>query len=466
MTIICYVRPWFKRYFKDVCNLAFPEERVEYASDFLGQGTVGLAEKFYEHYNNQNLHSSDIDFLDPDVFQDVYLRCRLLRNLTKLQANKLCRAMWSAINDIFDDVKPDIVISITVDSYVTDLMRIQCIKKNIPFIGLVKSFLNGYFRVTSRGEMIKLREPSNQEVSTVMRSLLDNNYRPDFIGVKKNGFRYRMKAWENQLKSILRSIYFSCKRKIGKDKLCYHYWTSQMIKYKSFGFFHSYSGDNFWEEKIKSKRFMPKVFIPLQFVPEATVDYWCPNKEMIDYSENLIKAVRVFCDKGFLILIKEHPGVIGLRDYSLYKALSHHENVIVIPPQISANGIVKICDCVLVWTGTVGFEAALRGVPVIHLGFPYYIHKTNFFGVESMSKLPEVIDQVMASNITPISEDEQFDMVRHVLSGCLPGSFYYKEREMKKISEKLYIQNVMQVASGINNFLKCFEKPGKNGYSK
>ncbi|GAJ18461.1 unnamed protein product, partial [marine sediment metagenome] len=210
----------------------------------------------------------------------------------------------------------------------------------------------------------------------------DEKYLPGFVNGQKSNGRYIVRAWINQAKTLLRFIYFSSKRKIGKDRLCYHYWANQVIATQWLsGGFHSYTGDSLWAEKLKDNESMPKVFIPLQFVPEATVDYWCPNVKMIDYAGILMKAVNAFADKGFLILIKEHPGIVGMRDYRLYRAVSQHDNVIMIPPQIRANSIIPMCKCVFVWTGTVGFEAALRGIPVIHLGFPYYISGDRFYGV-------------------------------------------------------------------------------------
>lgn len=450
MKVLCYVRPWSETYHKDLCAFAFPGAQIEYISDFLGHGTVKLAERFYAHYNNQDKVLFYTTGLEPITFEDVYLRCRLLRSLPKQEATKLCHAMWLAIGDIFDDVRPDFVLSITVDSYVIDLIRIQCTKKSIPFIGLVKCFINNYFRVSSRGEFTRLRKPTRQEVASVTTKLLEERYLPAFVNDQGTKERYMIRAWINQAKTLLRFIYFSSKRKIVRDRLCYHYWANQVIaKQWLSGGFHSYTGDRLWREKLKANESKPKVFVPLQFIPEATVDYWCPNVEMIDYAKILMEAVNTFADKGFLILVKEHPGIVGMRDYRLYKAISQHHNVIIIPPQLRANAIIPMCNCIFVWTGTVGFEAALRGIPVIHTGYPYYVSGDHFYGVKKIPDLPEVIDHVMNAHRFHVSNDEQLAMVEFVLSGCLPGNLLYKDWKGKDSEKERYLAKVKQVGESI-----------------
>ena len=40
--------------------------------------------------------------------------------------------------------KPDLCLSETTDQYLKDILFRECLKRGIPSIGLVRSFLNGY----------------------------------------------------------------------------------------------------------------------------------------------------------------------------------------------------------------------------------------------------------------------------------------------------------------------------------
>ncbi|GAI89937.1 unnamed protein product, partial [marine sediment metagenome] len=67
----------------------------------------------------------------------------------------------------------------------------------------------------------------------------------------------------------------------------------------------------------------------------------------------------------------------------------------------------------------------------------------------NISDLPGVIDQVMDANKLSVSHDEQIAMVKHVLSGCLPGKLSYKDWKGKDSEKDKYLAEVKQVAESI-----------------
>src|SRR5690606_8161969 len=98
----------------------------------------------------------------------------------------------------------------------------------------------------------------------------------------------------------------------------------------------------------------------LQHVPEATVDYWCNDLSVIEYERTLLEVV-THRSSDFHFVIKEHPNVLGMRHPALYDKLNTIEGVTICPTNVNSNTLVAASDAVLVWTGSVGFEAALRG---------------------------------------------------------------------------------------------------------
>lgn len=449
MKVLCYMRPWATQYFFDLCVTAFPDAEISYISDFIGVGTEHLEERFYRHYKKLDRNTFSQGELDQDLFNDVRIRCRLLRSIEPLKARRLYRAMWSALDEIIDNVKPDIVFSKTVDSYVIDLLQIICTRKDIPFIGVVATFVNGYFRQTVRGEFNRVREPSSEEVSNVTSKLVNDKYKPIWLHRPASGFQMTMKSWNNQAKNLSRVPYFAAKRILSRDPLNYHYWSSQIVSAeRAYVVPRLYVGDRKWKEKLKDRGKRSKVLIPLQLVPEATIDYWCPE-DMIDYYRLLLEAVRIFSEKDFTVLVKEHPGVVGLRDVRLYKALKNHANVIVLPPQTYANLVIPDCDLVFVFTGSIGFEAAFRGCQVLHVGCPYYVSGKRFWEVEEISKLSETVDQAMTVAGDPITLSEQESMVRHLLSGLMPGNLRRSDLGENDKAKSDYHTDIKNVAESI-----------------
>ena len=450
MRILCYYRPWGKRYYTDLCEYAFPSAEKYYISDFLGEGTEGLQEKFYFYYKKLGSVSLPIA-VPPDALEDIRLRCRLLRNINQKHASQMCQAMWLAIDDILGKIKPDLLFTKSIDSYVLDLLRVYCMQSKIPIISAIGVFINGYFRPTLRGEHIKVREPVFSEVEKVLRFLMEEFYIPAYMNRPGSTIGIVKKSWANQIKDMLRFVHFGGKRWLTADHLNYHYWSSQILAAEHFsGFLRAYIGDRNWQKKLHTNKTRPKVFIPLQFAPELTIDYWCPNVEMINYKEILLKAVEEFSDKGFLVLIKEHPGIVGLRDYGIYRALSRFENAVLIPPQIPGSSVIKHSTCVFVWTGTIGFEAALRGIPVVHVGSPFYVFGERFFEVNHISELPHIIDKVVSMNHSKISYKEQLSLVHHVLSGCFAGNIREKDWKGPESERNAYLREIGATANGLS----------------
>ena len=54
----------------------------------------------------------------------------------------------------------------------------------------------------------------------------------------------------------------------------------------------------------------------LQLFPEASIDYWLRNVELIDHDNLVVDAARSFSEQGFLVLVKDHPSQFGFRQRS------------------------------------------------------------------------------------------------------------------------------------------------------
>ncbi len=428
MKLLCYTRPWNEANFARISREAFPDAEIEYVSDFLGQGTVQLQEEFYIFYSKCEGFTQLLSQVGHLKIKDICSRCRLLRNIPKEQATRMCAAMWLALQTVLDQVNPDVILSTTIDSYCLDLLHLACQLREIKFIGIIPCFINGYFRVTSRGEYNYLRAVSDTEIEKSIAFLEKSNYTPDFlVGLKpESSFDALFKGVQKQSRNIARFLYYSFTRTIRQDPLSLHTYSSYVIARQNLNFY-SFSQLKYVDlshVEVSKYHRQKKIFIPLQYFPECTVDYWCESIEYIDYYNTLFALLDVLSSLDFVIYVKEHPAFCGLRPYHFYSKLKTYQNIINLSPNIAARQAISFCDVVLVWTGSVGFEAAFKGTPVIHLGNPYYISGKNFYYLDSIGKLSDILAQIDTkfTKDPESSYKEKRELLSHVLSGCLSGN--------------------------------------------
>ena len=73
------------------------------------------------------------------------------------------------------------------------------------------------------------------------------------------------------------------------------------------------------------------------------------------------------------LIVKENPKQNALyRDRNFYRDLSRLRNVVLVPMEQNTFDLIEHCQAVVTGTGTAGWEAIFRGVPVINFGYPFY----------------------------------------------------------------------------------------------
>lgn len=445
MKIICYARPWNASQFVAIAKGVDLTAEIQLLSEHIKVDQTGISKRYYSALEESVFISSNA-FVGND--RDIILRCRLLRKLERVEALKHLYAMRIAIHEIMEQLNPDIVLSLTVDSFVIDCLYEYTQSKSIAFIGLVPSFINGYFRVTARGEHICLREVRTSEVDQVLSFLDNQSYQPSFlVSSQKSPFKSFIKRWAS---NAIKPAFFFAKRYLSGEKYNYHYWASEKVSLEWFCFKPVFNlGNANWQEHAK-KNGKKNIYIPLQMIPEATVDYWCDNLDAVEYEHTLYEIIFKL-SKDFNFLIKEHPNVLGWRNPKLYKNLKTLQGVIFCPTDTPSNQIVEFCDAVFVWTGSVGVEAALRGKPVFSLCNAYYIH-SRMFKVVSTSTSNEEMLAFIKAQILPLNEKEKQSLIRYVLSGLLIGKF--KNNGSWSSSNQGDIKDAQKIGEAISQVLK------------
>lgn len=445
MKFLCHAGPWSANYLSSIVQYMDHSNESVILSGHKKYDKSGMCNEYYSFLKK---NKSEIFFLS-DVDFSIIKRCRLLRELPLDSAILHLNSMRHAIRNVFDNERPDIVLSETIDSYIMDILQIEAEARKIPFIGLVNVFLNGYFRISARGEYNYVREPDINEVEQVLNQLEKKDYLPNFLlhDIKKP----MLSVFNKWIRNLSKIPYFSIKRIITSEYYNYHYWASVKVSCKSFNFFPKFEiGDYGWQKEILCHG-KTVIYVPLQMVPEATVDYWCESLDVIEYDKVLLSFIEKHQD--FHFLIKEHPYVIGYRKNSFYKKLQSMNNVTICPTQINSNYLFDYYSAVLVWTGTVGFESKLRGKPILCFTKPYYFKNNDSFKlVNNKTATDEILDFIFSGQEV-VTQEKKINMVSFLLSGVDKGDLIVDgtwkdddENDFKKMTEvanslKKYLSN-------------------------
>jgi hypothetical protein len=409
--VLLYVRPWNMAQFLDLASKTWPGSTVETLSEHDGCDGSGFRELFYSYYGGCKTTPTiveELPFSDDDI-ADIVVRCRLLRSINRPKALKMIFSAFRAIERVLDDQKPRYVMSVTVDSFVIDLLARASRMKGIKFLGLVPTFVNGYFRITERGEKAVNREVSSDEVQSVVAMLTDQKYKPQWLAPDRDTIRKKaVKLWA---RNLVKPMWFAFYSRWKNDPLNAHYMTTDIVSRRYLSLFpklYNEVGKVADVQTAIEKDPRTSVFLPLQMSPEATIDYWSSDLSWIDYEEKILSTVKGQSEKH-LFIVKEHPNVFGFRTPGFYDELRQITNVVLVNPEVSSNDLLQICDSVLVCTGTVGFEALVRGKPVFSSSEPFYAES---------SALSSLDDEVGDCHVYSSSE-----LVEYLLSGFLPGTF-------------------------------------------
>ena len=412
--LLTYVRPWNRDQIVALAAAAWPKcSEIFETSEHPSVDRQELSTAFYTELNAPNPRTQT-QYLSIAEIDDVILRCRLLRAIPKAEALRTVIAMEAAVDNVLEHTQPQAMLSLMVDSYIMHLFALACQRRDIPFIGMVPTFINGYFRITNTGEYNAARDVDDNEIVSQLATLLKTEYKPEFLAQTDAALiRSARRLW---LRNIPKSEWFALRGLLERDRQNYHYRASAIVakNYRSWRL-QTYAGarPQSRDDLPENLRSRPQVYLPLQMSPEATIDYWSKDTSWINYEDRVIALMQTHRDtRSFLV--KEHPNLLGFRTPGFYRRLESQPNCILIAPQVPSNHVVDLSDAMALCTGSAGFEAALRGVPVYSDSDPYYLQPGQ------MHPLAALADDIPARQVEAA---DQAKMMRYLLEGLLPGRF-------------------------------------------
>lgn len=395
MKYLIFTRPFTKN-FTDLYKIALNKNKniVFYASDFKYKDDVKLIEKLYANLDSlkdvESHWNSDLD--------EIIFRCRYLRNIDVKLAKRLVISAKHAISEILEELKPDIYIGLPIDNYILHIFHLQCNERGIKNISPVQSFLPDRTRITSLGEWIKVRDVDQAEVEKYYEIITDKIFKPTWLKPHRS-YTTLVKLYA---KERMKKIYFELLKIIKQDPYSFHYNTIFPAKgvisidsIKNIFAYKYYQLASATEKLIENKDGRKKiVYLPLQFSPETTIDYYIQDYRFGRYEELIRRVVNATpCD--VTLVIKEHPDLYGFRNPEFYAPLLASNNVHLAGVDFPSSRILQHVDAVIVTgAGSTGAEAIIRGIRTLSLGGAFYsgIESMSINNFDQIERWPEVLE--------------------------------------------------------------------------
>lgn len=432
MKILVLERPFSRVFYRRVVSEVFNNPEIIGISEWKKCSEIWVGSYVYDERFDVSS-----DSLDPLLMNDIISRDRTLRDMDRMRAERQVRRYWNGLNSLMARERFDFIFSLPIDCFLMDVLYRVAEIRRIPVLSFVGSFISGYARITLRGEFNDLqRMVADEEVDSVLSCLLEKRFLPESERSHVNlDHRHIKKAWAKR--RLSEHIKWPLIRLLSGDPDNNH------MNIRSIGSLRLHDlYDKNYENRFKhiddlSIDASKTVYFPLHFIPEATTDYWCDSISCMGYEAYVTKTIEQ-ADKEINFIVKEHPAMYGRRKLSFYDKLNSFDCVEILHPFDSSNELLDCVENVVVNTGTVGVESALRGKRVLTLSKNYY---------SDLHPNITLCDRVRLEDISrPLSD---FDN-REFLTSLLRGHFisdYLNDFDQSKCNAK-------EVADGIRLYFR------------
>lgn len=361
--ILIYTRDWFEGYYSKLQaeiekNSDFEVVRI---SDYSVKGAIDFRKKAVKLRDDLNNQKTSIDH--NKCFNDIISRDRLLRTLDKNEALLRVKSYYKCFSDYLSKNNIKLIVSATVDQYFIDIVYLLCIENKIKFIGYHISVLPNYLLITARGESNIISKTNSSEINKNIKTLSSNSFKPSYIPQKIN---YSKIFLNRYIKNLFRYIYFSLK-KIQKKSLMHYHIEANVSETKRMTTINVLKGLFFKYDLFDCNNEF--LYIPLQFDPECNGEYWPKITKYETYNNQILNFVKANNTK--IIVVREHPNMIGLRESDFYYKLQKL-GASIIHPKESHRDIIKKCKAIVTLNSSVGIEGLFFNKPIICLSKPYY----------------------------------------------------------------------------------------------
>jgi len=146
-----------------------------------------------------------------------------------------------------------------------------------------------------------------------------------------------------------------------------------------------------------SKKF---IYIPLNVQPERTT---CPAAGIFDDQLLMIETIAHCLPKGWVVYVKENPNQLRpahifshkYRYPGYYQQITKLKNVHLVPTDTSTYDLINNSQTVATATGTAGWEALLRGKPVLIFGSVWYMYCDGVLRISDVNSCKQALGKII-----------------------------------------------------------------------
>lgn len=212
---------------------------------------------------------------------------------------------------------------------------------------------NGRFAFFTDDFESQIFETCSSQIQTHSPIVLE---KPDYLAIMDNHVKNQSSTKGNLKK--LRNFVFRTNQDFNDPTLYSNPYTLFKIRTREIRnriLFHKFVKETTYDHLPKNKKF---ILFTLHKQPEASIDVYGR------YYENqlqLITNIWRILPEGYIFLVKEHSNAIGDRGLEFYKKVKSLRNTILIHHKEDSHRLIDLCDAVFTVSGTIAYEAALKG---------------------------------------------------------------------------------------------------------
>jgi hypothetical protein len=405
-------------------NMGFAKSYV--VSDLPGEGDYNLVADFQSNQRKfYAANATESDLLTAAEVREITARCRVLRFMGARRAASMTLAMAAAFDKVITQTNPTVIFSFPIDRYIMDVLECLGKARGIPYYELTVSALPEMSMLLKKGVLCKHdTQPDPALVAKYVDALVTPLFTPSYVqGASKFTQMRFLKVFAY---FRVRGFFFWLMSLWHRDRLNLHYLDAQSF----LGHKPSFSDrditklvDQGWRPKVEAFDKEKRIFFGLQLFPEASIDYWIHNLDLIEHEDVVVETAKTFSDAGYVVVIKDHPLQYGFRQIGLINRLLALPNVVLVPYEVSGNAVLAMCGVNFTGTGTLGLQAALLGLKSITTE-NYYTTPGDFILLKQRSdiaRLPAMVAAMPVPDDLPVRQNR---IIANLMQGSFESDFF------------------------------------------
>ncbi len=191
----------------------------------------------------------------------------------------------------------------------------------------------------------------------------------------------------------------------------------------------------------------PYIYLPLAYQPELSSS---PEGGLFVEQLLMVDLLSQTVPSGWMVYIKEHPIQFtyslgtnrAVRSHEFYDELKARPNVCLVPLETVPFALIDNARAVATVTGTSGWEAMVRGKPVMHFGYPWWQGCPGSFHTPDLQSCREALTLIAGGYVPDATQIRLFARISQE-EGCSGDVYWDRSIQMLSASEHPRVAEVV-----------------------